>query len=66
MNLTLYEIKNFKEFVVGEVIEYDDKICVVKWFDYRFPEIFNDIEILMEDLGAECYLVKSKVISIEE
>jgi hypothetical protein len=66
MNLSVYEIFNLKNILVGEALEYEDGVAVVKYYDYKFPTIYNNLDILIDDLGAEHYLIKSKLIIVNK
>ena len=54
----LYKITND---VIGDVIEFDDGVCVVKYENYKFPSTYNSIEDLIDDLPEENYLLKDSV-----
>lgn len=47
--------------VVGDVIIFDDGVCVIKYEDYKFPDVYNSLDDLINNLSMEYYLIKDDV-----
>lgn len=50
--------------VIGDVIEFEDGVCVVKYENHKFPDVYKSIDDLIENLSIEHYLVKDDVKEI--
>lgn len=61
MDLIFYDIM-YKNENIGEAIQYPDDILVVKYYDYRFPDIYHDLDALLSFLGQDYTLVKNKIL----
>jgi hypothetical protein len=47
--------------VVGDVIVFDDGVVVVKYEDCKFPDVYNSLDDLINNMSIEHYLIKDEV-----
>lgn len=57
--MIFYTILNQEdERVIGDVVVFDDGVCVVKYVNYKNPDIYNSLDDFVADLSIEHYLIK--------
>jgi len=63
--MEFYDILNLEDEYLAEVVEFDDKTICVKWFDYKFPKYYENIEELQSELSGSIYkIVKNWVYEL--
>lgn len=43
-------IEKETESAIGDIIEFDDNVCVIKYNNSKFPDIFTSLDRLIENL----------------
>jgi len=50
---------------IGDVIQFDDGICVVKYTNISYPEIYSSLEDVINMLNFNHVLESGKIVTID-
>ena len=54
-------LQKLNNMVIADVVEFDDGVCVVKYENSNFPNVYQCYDDMVKDLSLEYYLVKDGI-----